>query len=300
MKIIKKNMWMLLAVALMGACVYGFYLYVSTIEISQTTVQTLKPVRTLQSGEIIDPKLLKVAIVSTKEHRKDAILDVNQLAGKVVVVPIGIDEEIVPWKIASIRTQPAQDERYFSFKTDSVTNVNDLVRKGDRVDVWVEFDKPRLVRYLDKLQYIGAVKIIENLPVVAVKNADGLEISDVEGNRNKPDGKPDANTYLMTDDVYNAYTIAQMTGKIKLALPNMTLAIQPDKKGAVTPTFMTLKDAGFFMKNNVDAKGEINATEVRTASPQSPPATPSPQSPNAEPNPQSPNSSIPTSPVQGG
>lgn len=230
----RKVMVALLGVVLMAVSVYGYIRFMQDLEHDRNTMLTLKPVRTLLSGEVIEAGMLRRVEIPGTAHRDDAIVDVTSLSGRVVVVPIGKDEELTGWKLSPGRVVPLPDERYYSFKTDAVANVNNMVRKGDRVDVWMEWKHPDPNRAA--AMDTAAIKVIAGLPVSAVKSAEGIEVEDrvtleaaiatdaamLSQARSKPGGLPALNTYIMADEVYQAYAAAAATGTIRLALPNLT------------------------------------------------------------------------------
>jgi Flp pilus assembly protein CpaB len=230
----RKVMVGLLGVVLMAVSVYGYIRFMQYLDHDRNTLLTLKPVRTLLSGEVIEAGMLRRVEIPGTAHREDAIVDVAMLSGRVVVVPIGKDEEVTGWKLSPGRVVPLLDERYYSFKTDAVANVNNMVRKGDRVDVWMEWKNPDPNR--EVAMNTVAIKVIAGLPVSAVKSAEGIEVEDritldaaistdaamLSQARSKPGGLPALNTYIMADEVYQAYAAAAAAGTIRLALPNLT------------------------------------------------------------------------------
>lgn len=280
-------------VALMAISIMGNLYFFKLTEANLTTTTTIKPTRLLKTGEIIEPYMLRQVTLPEASHAKDAITDTKALIGKEVQVPVGEDEEIVSWKVAKPGYVPKQGEHYYSYKTDVTENVNNMVRRGDWVDVWVEFDTPKLVRTPNGLLSIGAVKIIEGLRVSSVKSVDGLEINDGTGldnivqsdseqlsnARSKPSGKPETNTYIMDDDAYAAYALGSIGGKIKLALSNLNQREFPPTK--VTDSFLELQKADGFSKQKKDevtVKSNLKDTEVRGSEsvPQAPSANQAP------------------------
>lgn len=278
---------------LMAASVLGNLYFSKLTEVKFTSIVTVKPIRLLKTGEIIDAHMLRQVSIPEAAHTTDAIKDMKQLIGKEILVPVGENEEIATWKVASPGTVPKDGERYYSFKTDPTENVNNMVRRGDAVDVWVEFDYPKVVRTPSGILSVGAVKIIEGLCVSAVKIADGSEVVDgiaidnilqsdaeqLSNARGKPLGKAETNTYIMNDETYGAYTLGAIGGHIKLSLPNLNNRnVSPAK---VTDTFRELQVANAFTKNNgeVTVKNNLKETDMQsnsaTAKPSSQPiATP--------------------------
>ncbi|WP_218092770.1 SAF domain-containing protein [Paenibacillus solanacearum] len=262
---------------LMAGSVYGFVLFMKRAEWKLNAMETVMPVRMLQSGEVIQTSMLRKVVIATAAHHTEGLTDPKEVVGKTVVAPIASNEEIAAWKLSDGPSVPLKGERYFSFKTDAVANVNNMVRRGDRVDVWVEFAAPKPLQTTDgTLWSVGAVKIIEGLTVSAVKTAEGAEVSDtgaleavVQSNRtqlhnarSKPLGKPELNTYIMNDEIYDAYVLGTIGGTIKLALPDLTAA--HDAGARVTGLFRELKAADAFTKtpNAVSVRGEIKRSEV--------------------------------------
>lgn len=248
-----------LGLLLMACSVGGYWYFMKHTELEMQSMETIKPVRLLHSGEVIEASMLRTVRIAQAAHHSQAFTNPQSVLGLTVMVPIESDEELLPWKLADTRMTPLSDERYFSFKTDATVNVNNMVRRGDRVDVWVEFESPRTITGPSGiLAGVGAVKIIEQLPVTAVKTAEGLEVVDggnldpllpsgkaaLQEARSKPNGKPELNTYIMNDEVYEAYVLGGIGGRIKLALPDLTSRTQGG--GRVTELYKRLKEADAF------------------------------------------------------
>ncbi|MES7204610.1 RcpC/CpaB family pilus assembly protein, partial [Cutibacterium acnes] len=166
---------------------------------------------------------------------------------------IGPNEQIASWKVAERKLTPREGERYVSFPADDLTNVGNMLRKGDRVDVWVEFDQPKRLGGTWK----GAMKVIEGLEVASVRTAEGAEVMNgglgavaVAGPmaglqqdgamRGSASGKPSMNTFIMNERLYEAYALAALTGTVKLALPDVSLQAGADAR--VTADFEAFRN----------------------------------------------------------
>ncbi|MCL6459639.1 MAG: hypothetical protein K6T85_16705 [Gorillibacterium sp.] len=262
----------LIGILLMAASVYGYVRFMKHLDRDRFTMQTIKPARTLQSGEVIELSMLRRVTIAAAAHQPDALVEVEELIGKIVVVPIGREEELSKWKLTVRQSVPLKDQRYYSFKTDSVANVNNMIRKGDRVDVWVELKGSEMLMATGG-EKIASLKVIEGLQVSGVKSAEGIEVidrtnletalaSDAEqfsGARGRPNGVPVLNTYIMLDQVYQAYAAASAIGTIRLALPNLTetqvLTAQ------VTPAFEQLLSSGR-LNNHPNVEQDDNVEEL--------------------------------------
>jgi Flp pilus assembly protein CpaB len=232
----------LIGIAMMAASVYAYSWYAGEIDEQVQTTQVLMPSRLIASGETIDSGMLRNVPVPIDAVQGAALKRPEDVLGRTAVVPIGPEEQILPWKIADVQLTPSDGERYISFKTDEVTNVSNMIRKGDRVDVWVEFTEAKQIGG----EWLGAIKIIEGLLVASVRTSEGAEVADSvpfesqfqptgrqqERVRSGTSGKPDINTFIMSEPVYEAYALGRLVGTVKIALPDLSL---PDS----SPTTVT-------------------------------------------------------------
>jgi hypothetical protein len=208
-------------------------------------------------------------LIPITAHDSNAVTDIEMIRGKKLKVPLSTGEEFTPWKLTDAIIAPNPDQRYYSFKTDALQNVSNMIRRGDRVDVWVELDTPR--RLLDEKagkQWIGSVKLLENLLVADVKSAEGAEIVDAYENggafsslgvgilhnqepdlnqiRGKPNAKPEVNTYIMNEAEYNVYVMGALSGTIKLALANISVENGGDSR--ISEQYYQLQSTEIFNK----------------------------------------------------
>jgi hypothetical protein len=246
----------------MIGAVIGFHWYVRTVEQRVAYVTTWQPTRWIASGEVIDGAMVREVRLPGQAVVKDGLRRIEQIVGKSTLIPMSADEQFVAWKLSSKRVVPTGEERFVSFPTNEVTNVATMLRKGDTVDVYVEFGKAVVIGG----QLRGAVKVIEALPVASVRTAEGIEViartDDVwlpfSHTPAMPPSSPHAatkpaiNTFLMTPQVYEAYTLAQLYGQIKLTLSHRTTP--PTNIARVTDDFRTWKT--HFIHTNAEIKEE--------------------------------------------
>jgi Flp pilus assembly protein CpaB len=230
----------LLGIVMMGASIYGYGRYADTVETAAATVEAIMPVRLIASGETVDASMLRRLAIPIDALAADALRTESDIVGRVAIVPIGPNEGIAAWKLANRQLTPRAGERYVTFPTNEVTNIGNMLRKGDSVDVWVEFDHPSLVGGV----HAGAVKVLEGLKVASVRTAEGTEVTDVAAYdtafattarqqqrvRASASGTPAMNTYIMNEALYEAYTLAQLSGTMKLALPDVSLLSSPSPR----------------------------------------------------------------------
>lgn len=192
--------WIMLMIGflMIGGSTYGFARYMKSYELDITMMDTIKPVKMIQAGELITQNMIQTVSIPTVQHMHNAILDPKKVIGKRAIVPIGEMEEILSWKIGEDTLYPTGDEEYIGFKIDFVGAVNNMVRRGDKVDVWVEYNQPKVYDVngveLDQaeqarrktsnpnaLQVLNKVYnnlLIKKLTVAYVKDQDGREITD--------------------------------------------------------------------------------------------------------------------------
>lgn len=246
---------------------YFYFQFTNHYQAAVTTMRTLKPLKPLQAGDIISSENVQSVLIPITAHDPNAILDLEGIRGQKLKVPLSTNEEFMPWKLANSLLLPSSGQRYYSFKTDALQNVSNMVRRGDRVNVWVEFDTPR--RFVDAnggKQWVGSVKLLENLLVAEVKSAEGAEIVDANGSggafssigagithkqepdlsqmRSNPSFKPEVNTYIMNEAEYNVYVIGALSGKIKLSLAN--ILVENEGVSQISEQFYQLQNTEVF------------------------------------------------------
>lgn len=223
----KRLLLTILGLVMMGASIYGYARYAESVRSAGTTVEAIMPVRMIMSGETVEASMLRRVEIPAEALDADALQEEEEIIGKTALMPIGPNEQIAAWKVAERKLTPRAGERYISFPTDEVTNVGNMLRRGDRVDVWVEFDQPTRIGE----KWKGAVKVIEGLEVASVRATEGTEVTDEasvgfqprsEG-RSGAAGSPGINTFIMSEEVYEAYALAKLLGTVKLALPDLSL-----------------------------------------------------------------------------
>lgn len=240
----------LLGVVMMASSVYGFGLYAERRTYEAETVEAVMPARLIAGGETVEPSMLRRVTIPKAALSADALRDEASIVGRTAVTLIGPNETIADWKLADRQLTPREGERYISFPTDEISNVGNLLRRGDQIDVWVELDRPLMVAGVS----VGAVKAIEGLVVASVRTAEGAEVTDAgaldaafqsaakqrERVRSAANGKPAVNTFIMNEEIYAAYALAALAGTMKFALPDPSL--HEERPARVTDDFAKYRD----------------------------------------------------------
>ncbi|WP_336788344.1 SAF domain-containing protein [Paenibacillus sp. MMO-177] len=272
-------------ILIVGSCVF-FVKFMKSYQLDVTMMKTIRPVHMIQAGELITSDMLEEVSIPTVQHMPNAIIDKNLIVGKRAIVPIGEMEEVLSWKIGENTLYPAADETYIGFKVDFVTAVNNMVRRGDKIDVWVEYMEPKLYdasgREIDSEQVASGDsveiakkvyndKLISGLTVAYIKDQEGKEIEDtstvnnsfslplsadqrdvknIERYRQETLAQPAYITFIMNDYQYSKFAEGQKEGAIKLALPNF---IQP--VGTIVPTNSPQDQSNQLQNQSVQQEG---------------------------------------------
>ncbi|CAM4047225.1 SAF domain-containing protein [Paenibacillus alkaliterrae] len=251
--------WISMIVGLLivvGAAI-GFAKYMKGYELDVTMMKTIKPAVMIQAGELITADMLREVSIPTVQHMDNAIVDGNEIVGKRAVVPIGEMEEFLSWKIGPDTLYPKKGETYIGFKVDFVGAVNNMIRRGDKVDVYVEYNTPKLLDAAGQVidptmtadpsasampqvaEKIYNEKLIPGLTVAYVKDQDGKEIVDsapattlgipstgsqrdevnMERYRQGATAQPAFITFIISEEQYAKLAEGQKEGVIKLGLP---------------------------------------------------------------------------------
>lgn len=258
----KKWILYLIALIFIVGSTYGYVLFMNAKKQEIPMVMTYMPSRYLEAGIVITEDDITKVSINEYANRSDALHEKSEIIGKRVIVPIGTTEQFIRWKLSDVIELPVEDSQYYSFETDVYRNIGNLLRKGDRVDVWVEFETPKLVYINEVLWSVGAIKLIDDMYVASVKNAEGIEVASADiastsifvsdeqliaNLRAAATSTPSLNTYIMTEEMYNAYVIGSRNGTIKLSLANITE--YQERAESVTELFTKLSYTSVFNSN---------------------------------------------------
>ncbi|MFC5402429.1 hypothetical protein [Cohnella soli] len=249
----------LIGLIIVVGCVLGFKQYMNSVRTDVTMMETWKPVKMIQAGQMITSDMIHKVQIPTVQHMGNALLERSQIVGKRTIIPIGETEEFLSWKIGPDALFPTGDEDYIGFKIDFVGAVNNMVRRGDKVTAWVEYTVPKvfddfgneitdaqqaaLLAANPNLTFkkVYTNKLLENLTVAYIKDQEGIEITDATSSgpislplssdqkdvtnsdryRQNASGQPSYITFIMSPEQYETFAAGAKDGNIRLGLPNM-------------------------------------------------------------------------------
>jgi len=145
------NRWvaMLLGILFIGGGSFGFYYFMTSYEQNMTTMTTYTPTKFIPAGELITEEMIQPVTIPKAKHMDGAFLDPNQIIGKRAAVPIGEQEEFLPWKLSEKKLIPTGTEQLLSFPISYVEATNNFLRRGDEVTLWAEYKTSRIT-YFDQ------------------------------------------------------------------------------------------------------------------------------------------------------
>ncbi|MBW7458340.1 SAF domain-containing protein, partial [Paenibacillus sepulcri] len=125
------------AAVLSGMLVYGVYLLQLRQVEFQETVSVMVPNRFVPAGERITPDMLEVKQVAKASYISEMVLDAESVAGMEAVVPLGLGEPLLNWKVDKWKLLPSRTQSSLQIPRDYVLSVSNGIRAGDKVILYV-------------------------------------------------------------------------------------------------------------------------------------------------------------------
>jgi pilus assembly protein CpaB len=178
-------------------------------------VRVVAAARAMPAGTVLTAADLVLTGVPPSLAGPEAVTDLAQAEGKVTLVPLVPGELVLRSKLVHPGSGPGlgghlpPGYRAVTVAADEVRAVAWLLRPGDRVDVIATF--PREVAGADKSRLL-----LEDIQVVAVGRSTGV------ASGNGPGGEVRSVTLAVTPEQAIALTLAEETGRIRLALRPLT------------------------------------------------------------------------------
>jgi hypothetical protein len=232
----------ILGCILLFSSVFGFVHWMKQYESEVTTTPVLMAKKYIPAHTVITSDMLYVQSIDSRLKNTNAFHDAKLVVGKETAIPIGTNEQFVRWKIDERNLLPNRGESYFTFKSDAISTVANMIRRGDYVQIWLEVDSSVMKSEFsehNQTQIPGALLVIDQAKVAYVKDAQGQEVTDKEPVRVDPFfyGKKDVHdrkdhdqsrtnatgdivsiTYIFTEQQYERIIRAQRFGKLKMGL----------------------------------------------------------------------------------
>ncbi|MFC0334295.1 SAF domain-containing protein [Paenibacillus sepulcri] len=165
------------AAVLSGMLVYGVYLLQLRQVEFQETVSVMVPNRFVPAGERITPDMLEVKQVAKASYISEMVLDAESVAGMEAVVPLGLGEPLLNWKVDKFRLLPSRTQSTFQIPRDYVLSVSNGIRAGDKVILYVTGEEVASGRLFDQPVTVASVKTSANIEIDDTDNPNLLSLA---------------------------------------------------------------------------------------------------------------------------
>jgi len=176
----KRNTAVSVAAALLsGVLVYSIYVVQQRSVQEQEMVRVVVPKRYIAAGERIAAADLTYTPLARSAVNEAMLLQAQEADGWEAVVPLGVDEPVLKWKLDRYRLMPNRSESTFQIPRAYVLSVSNGIRAGDRVMVYGTGENIASVRLFDEPVTVASVKSSNN---VEVDNADQSNLMSLADN----------------------------------------------------------------------------------------------------------------------
>lgn len=167
------------------ASVFGFMQWMKGYEAETTTETVILAKKYIPAHTVITSEMFYFQDIDRRLKNPRAIHEPKKLIGMVTSIPIGTNEQFLPWKMDARDLYPNDGESYFTFKTDAITSVGNMIRRGDRVQIWLEANNSVGLWKEEGLELPtpSAFLVLSDAKVAYVKDADGNEVKDINNER---------------------------------------------------------------------------------------------------------------------
>lgn len=163
-----RKVWITLMSALLSALlVYG--LYVLQFQRIQAEEQALIVVPTIwiEAGVVISENEMTMQAIPISMATEDMIYDMQQVIGREAIIPLGINEPVLKWKIDHFSLHPSADEATFQIPKDYIKSISNGIRAGDLVWIYTTGAEP---------DAISRKLFQEDIVVASVKTGSNSEV----------------------------------------------------------------------------------------------------------------------------
>lgn len=239
---------------LLFVSVFGFIQWMSSYETTVSTTPVLMARKYIPAHTKITEEMVVVQSVDARLKNVEAIHDPTKVIGKETLIPMGTNEQFVPWKLEERNLYPNPGQNYFTFKMGVVSSVGNMIRRGDIVRIWLEMEDSVATEWrglIGEEDLPAAMVVIGNAKVAYVKDAQGNEVvdqgnsfsgpfagvqslsdsTDQESDRMTASADTVLVTYILSDAEYERLVRADRFGELKMSLPWHMITSLDQKNG---------------------------------------------------------------------
>ncbi|PWV95583.1 SAF domain-containing protein [Paenibacillus cellulosilyticus] len=180
----KRNTAVSLAAALLsGVLVYSIYVVQLRHVQDEEMVRVVVPNRYIAAGERVTSDDLSYMQLARSSVNDSMLLQPADVDGWEAVVPLGVDEPVLKWKLDRYRLMPNRSESTFQIPRNYVLSVSNGIRAGDRVMLYATGENTPSVRLFDEPITVASVKSSSNLEVDNVDKSNLMSLADNDKDR---------------------------------------------------------------------------------------------------------------------
>ncbi len=220
----KRNVYISLTAAVLAGCmVYGMY-KLQRIQLErQDTVAVLVPNRFIAAGERINDGDLTFKPVPQSIYHRDMLVDKRLIAGKEAMMPLGMDEPILSWKVDRYLLQPSIAESTFQIPKEYIRSISNGIRAGDKVLLYVSGEGAPSQRLFEEAIRVASVKSSGNIEIDNMDNPNLLSLADgnqeqMYASRREANGMIDYLNLNLTEEQWLVLDDMCKSGELKLVV----------------------------------------------------------------------------------
>jgi hypothetical protein len=220
----KRNVYISLTAAVLAGCmVYGMYKLQRIQLEQQDTVAVLVPKRFIAAGERLKEADLAFKLMPQSAYVSDMLVDKQQATGKETIMPLGIDEPILAWKVDSYLLQPRNTESTFQIPKEYIRSISNGIRAGDKVLLYASGEGTPSQRLFAEALRVASVKTSGNVEIDNVDNPNLLSLADgnreqMYASRREANGMIDYLNLNLTEEQWLAIDSMCKGGELKLVV----------------------------------------------------------------------------------
>ncbi|MFD0961996.1 flagellar biosynthesis protein FlgA [Paenibacillus chungangensis] len=177
----KRNMWISLTAAVLSATlVYGLYQLQRLQMQRQDTVTVIVPGRFIAAGEVIKEEDLGTVQLPYSAYTPEMVTEAVEALGMETVMPLGLGEPMLDWKLNYHNLQPRLSESTFQIPREYIRSISNGIRAGDRVAIYASGEEGVSGRVFRETVVVASVKSSGNMEVDSPEKSHLLSMA--EGN----------------------------------------------------------------------------------------------------------------------
>lgn len=225
----------MISALLSAALVYGLYMLQTERIQAEEQVQIVVPSSWIEAGQMIRADQLKLSPIPISVATSEMITDMSNVIGQEAIIPLGMDEPILHWKLNHFALHPSEHEATFQIPKDYIKSISNGIRAGDLVWIYTTGAESGSRKLFQEDIIVASVKTGANLevdvPDEQAKNAIITENAEqMYASRRVANGMIEYINVNLTEEQWLTIDELCRTGEVKLVIAYHSLPI-PAKEG---------------------------------------------------------------------